>query len=464
MSYCATCIPTIASGSQWATPTRSEAAPRLSLTTGSSLTRASSAPLLARGRRDPNRPGCYVGTFQDVTEQRRTERERTELLEASVRSDSANRAKSEFLALMSHELRTPLNAIIGFSQLLEMEGLERRQHEHIEYVLKAASHLLELINEVLDIARIESGRLTLSPEPVWLADTVRDVVTLVGPLARDARVSLNANMDGLVDDGHVYADRNRLKQVLLNLLSNSIKYNRRGGRVDVSFQISETGRVRTLIADTGIGIEPDQLQKLFQPFERLGAEATEIEGTGLGLTLSKGLIEAMGGTIGVESSLGQGTTFVIELASVQAPSDDHETAPPPSPTEFDAAQEQRQRILYIEDNLSNLTLVERILDRQPGIELIAAMQATIGLELARQHHPDLIVLDLHLPDLLGTEVLIRLKTEESTRQIPVIVLTADASKGQAERVQRLGAVAYLTKPLDVPAFLDTIATNLRTHP
>ena len=405
----------------------------------------------ALAHKDAARPGAYLGTIQDVTRQRRAERERLALLETTARAESANRAKSEFLARMSHELRTPLNSIIGFSQVLQLEGLAPRHSADIGHILKAGNHLLELINEVLDLARIESGQMTISPEPVAVADTARDALALLAPTAREHHVSLAFNAEGLADDGHVHADRNRFNQVLLNLLSNAIKYNRPGGRVEISCQITDNARVRTAIADTGIGISPEHLDKLFEPFQRLGAERTEIEGTGLGLAISKGLIEAMGGTIEVDSTVGIGTTFTVELAPAQRPAAQQQ----PSSSDQDLAglddpNAKRQLILYIEDNLSNLTLVQRILERQANVKLISAMQATIGLELARQHHPDLIVLDLHLPDMPGTEVLKRLKEQPPTREIPVIVLTADASGRQTERVKQLGATDYLTKPLEVP--------------
>ena len=413
---------------------------------------------------DLSRPGSYLGTVQDVTRQRRAERERLELLQASERAESANRAKSEFLARMSHELRTPLNSIIGFSQVLQLERLDPRHNQDIGHILTAGNHLLALVNEVLDLARIESGQITLSPEPVALANTVHDALALLAPIARERHVSLGIDTDGLADDGHVHADRNRLKQVLLNVLSNAIKYNRPGGRVDVSFQLAEGARVRTMIADTGIGIGAAHLDKLFEPFERLGAEQTDVDGTGLGLALSKGLIEAMGGTIEVQSAVGVGTTFVIELAAAQRPAGARQPSPGDQAlAELGGPDAKPQLVLYIEDNLSNLTLVERILERRVSVELISAMQGTLGLELARQHHPDLIVLDLHLPDMPGTEVLTRLKTDPITREIPVIVLTADASGRQSERVRQLGAIDYLTKPLDVPKFIEIIANNLADH-
>ena len=306
--------------------------------------------------------------------------------------------------------------------------------------------------------------MTISPEPVALADTSREVLALVAPLARDRDVTLRSDTTGLAHDGHVHADRHRLKQVLLNVLSNAIKYNRRGGRVDVSFQVTVAGRVRTTIADTGIGIQPDQLAKLFEPFERLGAELTQVEGTGLGLALSKGLIEAMGGTIEVDSDPGTGTAITVELAGAERPGAKHEPGPYDRELADLAGPGKRHVILYIEDNLSNLTLVERILARHPAVELLPAMQGTIGVQLARDHRPDLIVLDLHLPDMSGIEVLKRLKADQPTREIPVVVLTADASKGQSERVKDLGAAEYLTKPFDVPRFLEAIADNLAERP
>jgi len=223
-----------------------------------------------------------------------TERHRLALDRAREEAERANAAKSEFLARMCHELRTPLNAIIGFSQLLELEGLEAGQREDIGHVLKAGSHLLRLIEEVLDLARIESGQMTMSREPVPLAETVHEALALIAPAARDRHISLHLNTDGLSHDRNVLADRTRLQQVLPNLLSNAVKYNRPGGRVDVSCQVTKDGRVQTVIADTGIGIQPSHLARLFEPFQRLGAETTEVEGTGPGLALSKGLIEGDG--------------------------------------------------------------------------------------------------------------------------------------------------------------------------
>jgi signal transduction histidine kinase/CheY-like chemotaxis protein len=392
------------------------------------------------------------------------ERGQAELVEASKQADQANHAKSEFLSRMSHELRTPLNAVLGFGQLLEMEGLDDRQQEYVGYVLKGGKHLLALIDEVLELSRIETGQLAISPEPVPLGETVNEVVTLVKPLAAEKHVEISADLSGLTDDGHVHADRQRLKQVLLNLLSNAIKYNRPDGRVQITLAKSSEGRVRIVVDDTGIGIPPDRLAAAFEPFERLGAELTEIEGTGLGLALSKRLVEAMGGSITIRSEPGSGTTFTVELDAVAPPDAIDGAGSTPQRPHVTGGEAGSQRILYVEDNLSNLKLVERVLDGQPAVELVPAMMAMLGLELAREHRPDLIVLDLHLPDMPGEQLLQRLKADAATATIPVIVLTADATKRQREHLLQLGALEYLTKPLDVHRFLDVVASALGWTP
>jgi CheY-like chemotaxis protein len=381
------------------------------------------------------------------------------MLEATARAEGANRAKSDFLARMSHELRTPLNSIMGFSQLMQLEGLEPRQQKHVSLVLKAARHLLQLINEVLDLTRIEAGRFSVSSEPMALAEAVNEAVELIAPLAFEREVTLMANTTGLAGGGYVMADRNRLKQVLLNLLSNAIKYNRPGGQVEISFTTIATHRVQIRIADTGIGIRADQLPKLFEPFERLGAKP-EIEGTGLGLSISKALLEAMGGTIGVQSEHGAGTTFSIELAEAARPDLGQQERRQDVRLQQLNTLEKQRRILYIEDNLSNLTLVEQILGRYPAVELLSAIQGTLGFDLARKHQPDLIILDMHLPDISGIEVLKRLKSEPATRDIPVVVLTADANRTQADHARLLGASDHLTKPIDIVAFIETISRHL----
>jgi len=381
-------------------------------------------------------------------------------------ADAANRAKSEFLSRMSHELRTPLNAVIGFGQLLEMDSLDGRSREHVQHILKGGRHLLELINEVLELSRIEAGELHISPEPVPLQETVREAVSLVQPLAAKRDIDVSADMSGLASDGHVYADRQRLKQVLLNLLSNAIKYNKDGGEVTVSFARTDAERIRIIVADTGIGIPPDRFSGVFEPFERLGAETSDVQGTGLGLALSRRIVEAMGGSISFESQIGQGTTFTVEFACVEAPSDAAATTRNGEAINgvIEAPGAKPHRILYIEDNLSNLTLVTHILERQVAVDLVPAMQGTLGIELAREHQPDLIILDLHLPDMPGDQVLRRLKADPVTSSIPVIVLSADAGKRQATRLMDAGAAEYLTKPLDVPLFLNAVAEQLAAGP
>jgi len=282
------------------------------------------------------------------------------------------------------------------------------------------------------------------------------------PLAAAGEVKLSVDPSGLGEGFHVHADSQRLKQVLINLLSNALKYNHPGGQVEVCFETVDgsPALVRTLVKDTGVGIAAHDIEKLFEPFERLGAERQAIDGTGLGLALSKGLIEAMGGTITVTSTPGVGSTFTIELAAAAAPDSEHArpTSQPTRQPSQAAGVAPRLKVLYVEDNVSNLRLVERVLERHTTVEMLPAMQGSLGLELAREHHPDLIILDLHLPDIDGEVVLRRLKSDPSTRSIPVVVLTADASKGLAQRLAQIGSCEFLSKPLDVPRLLKAIET------
>ena len=378
-----------------------------------------------------------------------------ELLEQGQRqareaAEAANRSKSEFLSRMSHELRTPLNAVLGFAQLLESEDLAEADHDSVKQILRGGRHLLDLINEVLDITRIETGTFQLSPEPVLAGEVLADIIELTSPLAAQANIHLVTGATSGGCDVHVLADRQRLKQILLNLVSNAIKYNRQGGTVALSCERSDASGLRIKVRDTGPGIRPEHLGLLFTPFERLGAEHTTVEGTGIGLALSRRLAEAMGGTLDVETNLGQGTTFWVELPVVEGPVEryvrlnGHEELKTPL-----APNRQTTKILYIEDNESNLRLVERILARDGDIELVSAMQGRLGLELAREHQPALILLDLHLPDIAGDEVLRQLRDDPQTSAIPVVVVSADATAGQIRRLLAEGARAYLTKPLDV---------------
>lgn len=373
--------------------------------------------------------------------------------DAKREAERANMAKSEFLSRMSHELRTPLNAILGFAQLLEMERLGPDDMESVQQIMRAGRHLFQLIEEVLDIARIEQGRLALSIEPVHLGEVVREAVELVRPLA-DPR-SIGIRTDDSQFDAHVLADRQRLKQVLLNLLSNAVKYNREGGEVTASCTRSLGGGFRIAVADTGPGIPPEMMDRLFLPFERLGAERTAVEGTGIGLSISKRLVELMGGEIGAESALGRGSTFWMELNSAEAPEERAELAAQLA-AEVPTASGEERVVLYVEDNLSNLRLLERILAGRPGIRLIAAMQGGLAVELAREHHPDLILLDVHLSDINGDEVLRRLGENLETRDIPVVVVSAEATPSKIVRFLGAGARTYLTKPLDVKHLLEVV--------
>ena len=376
----------------------------------------------------------------EIVERRRAEEE----------AAAASRAKSEFLSRMSHELRTPLNGILGFAQLLELDAHSPEQREGLEHILKGGRHLLALINEVLDIARIEAGKLSISLEPVPAGDVINSALDLVRPLAAARGIRLPA---AIACDRHVMAVRQRLQQVLLNLLSNAVKYNRKGGAASVSWEAAPHGRFRLTVADTGPGIAPDRIHRLFTPFDRLDAqEEGGVEGTGLGLALSKGLVELMGGSLRAESTLGQGSRFIVELPRAESPTRELERARATIALETDTPG-VHGTVLYIEDNLSNLRLVERIVTRRPGVTLLSAMQGSRGLELAQAHRPDLIVLDLHLPDMPGQEVLAHLRADSDTREIPVVILSADATPSQVSRVLQQGAHAYLTKPLVVTQFL-----------
>jgi PAS domain S-box-containing protein len=398
--------------------------------------------------------GLVLVVTRDITERARMEQAQDA---ARIAAEEANRSKSEFLSRMSHELRTPLNAILGFGQLLELDELTPDQRESTTQILRGGRHLLDLINEVLDISRIETGSLALSPEPVEVAEQLTGAVELMRPMADEHGINLVADAGRTCTD-YVFADRQRLKQVLLNLISNAVKYNRRGGTVALGCEHGE-GTVRIRVSDTGPGIAADRLSKLFTPFERLGAEQTGVEGTGIGLALSLRLAEAMGGSIGVESAVGSGSTFWLELPTAEGPVERYERLTPPPVPAAPVVGDQRC-VLHIEDNLANLRLVERILAQRPGLRVVAAMQGRLGLELAREHHPVLVLLDLHLPDMGGDLVLQRLRDDPITASIPVAVVSADATPRQAQRLISAGAIAYLTKPIDVVELLRQVDAAL----
>jgi signal transduction histidine kinase/ActR/RegA family two-component response regulator len=373
-------------------------------------------------------------------------------------AEQANRAKSAFLSRMSHELRTPLTAILGFSELLELAPLRPKDQRAVAHIKDAGRHLLDLINEVLDLSRIEAGQVTLSLEAVSVQAVAAECLDLLAPLAAQSAVALRLD-PALSGQAHVQADPQRLKQVLVNLLANAIKYNRRGGTVTLSCGDRPPNRLRLAVTDTGTGILAEKLARLFTPFERLDAEQSGVEGTGLGLALSKGLVELMGGTLGVESAVGVGSTFWIELPRaaapqrLQAPEAGEEAAPW-------ASAGRAQTLLLIEDNQANVALMESILAQRPDVTLLTALQGRLGLDLARRHHPHLILLDVHLPDMRGDEVLRQLKDDPATREIPVVVVSADATRDQEERLLAAGARAYLIKPLDVRSFLHVVDAAL----
>jgi signal transduction histidine kinase/ActR/RegA family two-component response regulator len=376
-----------------------------------------------------------------------------ELQEVNKQLRSANEAKNEFLSRMSHELRTPLTAIMGFSDLLSLTQLDERRSRWVASMLKASNHLLSLVNEVLDLSRIESGQISISLEPVSLRPLLEDALELMRPLATSHNVTVHGPADPV--GGYVFADSQRLKQIVINLISNAIKYNRAGGEVRLSVDSVGSDHVRINVSDTGDGIDKASLEKLFVPFERLNAAASGVDGTGLGLALSRTLIEAMHGSVDVSSTPGVGSTFWVELGRSEPAAVQHIRT---DESLLLAVREYatERRLLYIEDTVANVRLIEAILEQRPSIRLLPAMQGQLGLELAREHRPDLILLDLHLPDLTGDEVIARLRAEPATRDIPVVVLTADATKRQIAELVATGARDYLTKPIGVRRLLEVV--------
>jgi PAS domain S-box-containing protein len=411
----------------------------------------------SRGRalRDAHgKPTGAVMISRDVTESV----EAAAALEvAKEEAERANLAKSEFMSRMSHELRTPLNSVLGFAQILQMEMSSSEELELIGYIVKSGGYLLELINEVLDISRVESGSISVELEVVSSTDLIRQCVEMVSAQALEYGVAIVDNCEG---DFYVRADLQRLKQVLVNLLSNAIKYNFAGGTVTLDCEDAD-GLMRLSVTDTGPGVAPQLHDRLFAPFDRLDAESRGIEGTGLGLALSKGLMEAIGGALGVESTPGTGSTFWLELATVSAAPETHVGASGEVPVEPPKGEAPLATLLYIEDNIGNVRLIERLLSHRPNVRLLTSLQGSLGVDLAQLHRPDLILLDVHLPDLSGIDVLEKLRGDDRTSSIPVIMLSADASQEQIKRFTDAGAKDYLTKPLDLEYFLTLLDSYLR---
>ena len=383
------------------------------------------------------------------------------LHDAMAVAEKANLAKSDFLSSMSHELRTPLSAILGFAQLIESGAPVPTvaQQKSVDQILKAGWYLLDLINEILDLALIESGKLSLSLEPVSLSEVMLECQAMIEPQARKHGVS--AAFPRIEIRYFVQADRTRVKQVLINLLSNAIKYNKVGGTVVVDCVANTAGRIRICVKDSGDGLSPDKLAQLFQPFNRLGQEASAEQGTGIGLVLCKRLVELMGGVIGVESEVGGGSMFWIDLnltaepqAAVSAP-EAVDAAPAPVP-----ANAQRRTLLYVEDNPANLMLVEDLIARRPDIRLLSARDGNRGIEIARASRPDVILMDINLPGISGITALKILALHPTTAHIPVVALSANAMPRDIEKGLEAGFFRYLTKPIKVNEFMATLDVAL----
>lgn len=387
-----------------------------------------------------------INQIFDITPRKKIE---FELLKAKEEAILANKAKSHFLSRMSHELRTPLNAILGFAELLNLTVDESSQ-AYSNQIHKAGKHLLDLINEVLEIARIESGGMSLSMEVTQADSLIEESMNLLAPLAAKHNITLEHT---LTDTCTVNADPQRLKQIMINLLSNAVKYNSKGGRVFVRTK-QTAGYVSIEVQDEGKGIASEHLHDIFLPFNRLGAEQTNIEGTGIGLTLTKHLVEAMGGSITVKSEVGQGSSFEVKLRCAQeAP---ELVAQNESSLGSPFIESRNINIVYVEDNISNRGLMNSIMNRVPDMHLSMANDGTEGLELIRLSLPDVVLLDLHMPGLSGEDVLKALKADPVTADIPVVIVSADATPIRIQELKESGASAYLTKPIEVRDLLNTI--------
>jgi signal transduction histidine kinase/ActR/RegA family two-component response regulator len=384
-----------------------------------------------------------------------------ELERARAAAEKANLAKSDFLSSMSHELRSPLNAILGFAQLINSDSPRptASQTASIDQILHAGWYLLELINEILDLAQIESGRLALSLEPTSLVEVMLECQAMIEPQAQKRGIAMTFpkfDVPYFVD-----ADRTRLKQVLINLLSNAIKYNQPHGTVVVDCTASTPERIRVSVKDTGAGLPPDMLMQLFQPFNRLGQERSAEEGTGIGLVMSKRVVELMGGVIGVESTVGSGSVFWFELNSALAPQLAVDTAAPEAIAQAQVPQGAPLRtLLYVEDNPANLNLVEQLIARQPNMRLLSARDGSLGIQLARANQPEVILMDINLPGISGIEALEILREDPATAHIPVIALSANAMPRDIEKGLQAGFFRYLTKPIKVNEFMDTLDVAL----
>ena len=384
-----------------------------------------------------------------------------ELESAKLVAEKANLAKSDFLSSMSHELRSPLNAILGFAQLMESDSPTPTpsQKESIDQILQAGWHLLKLINEILDLARIESGRLSLSPEPLSMAEIMLECHAMIESQAQKRGIVISFPPSDIPH--FVHADRTRVKQVLINLLSNAIKYNKVGGTVVVDCFDSAPERIRISVKDTGAGLPPEMLEQLFQPFNRLGQETGAEEGTGIGLVVAKQLAELMGGVIGVESTVGVGSVFWLELIASAAPQHEFGEVESTAVSQPQLPSDVQPRVmLYVEDNPANLKLVEQLIARRPDLRLLTAVSGLLGIKLARTSQPEMILMDINLPDINGIEVLKILHEDPTTTHIPVVALSANAMARDIEKGLAAGFFRYLTKPIKVNEFMDTLDVAL----
>jgi CheY-like chemotaxis protein len=376
---------------------------------------------------------------------------------AKEEAEKASNAKSEFLSSMSHELRTPLNAILGFGQLLELDAKDEDKKKYVREIICAGDHLLHLINDILDLSAIESGKLLLLVEDVSLKDIFMECLSLMMPLAEKRNIQIITPYTQCISC-HVQADYMRLKQVLLNLISNAVKYNREGGSISINCKTYSDNKVRLIVTDTGIGMSDSQLQQLFQKFNRVGAEQTDVEGTGIGLVITERLVELMGGAIGVESQKGKGTSFWIELNKSEDPElnnieEDKELI---DLINLNNTEVTNKKILYIDDNELNLEFVSYTMEYHSPHNLITATNGQVGLNLAMTQQPELILLDINLPGENGYAILKRLQQNEETKTIPVIAVTANVMKNDIEKGLKAGFVDYITKPIKIKKMLDTI--------
>jgi PAS domain S-box-containing protein len=401
---------------------------------------------------------------RDVTERNRLyqvlEEKNVELDNARLLAEKANLAKSDFLSSMSHELRSPLNAILGFAQLMETSepSPTPTQHENIAQILKAGWHLLKLINEILDLAVIESGRVSLSPESISLSEVMAECQAMMEPEAQISNIRMTFPMIG--KPIYVKADRTRLKQIIINLLSNAIKYNKENGTVVIECAMSTPGRIRISVSDSGMGISPEKMSQLFQPFNRLGQETSSVVGTGIGLVVTKRLAELMDAVLGVESTIGVGSVFWCDLVAAQAP---HVSITNGDIKEFvhiktndDSAGTHVRTLLYVEDNPANLELVEQLIARQSDIRMVSAVNGLQAIEVVRNARPDLILMDINLPGISGIEVMKILRDNPATAQIPIVALSANAMPRDIKNGLEAGFYRYLTKPIKVNEFMETL--------